>query len=102
MSTISYPLQKRKFQNLVSEENNDSIFSSQETEKKMAIRHYEPKDMENVRFVCLDSAAKIKASKCDQNLLLNTFCNYYIEHEPQICFAATDESDNAILSLKTS
>lgn len=62
----------------------------------MAIRYYEPKDMENVRFVCLDSAGKIKASKYEQNFLLNTYCNYYIENEPQNCFVATDENDNAM------
>ncbi len=62
----------------------------------MNIRPYEEKDMENVRFVCLDSAGKVDASKYVKNFLLNAYCNYYIENEPHNCFVAVDESDNAV------
>ena len=62
----------------------------------MNIRPYEEKDTENVRFVCLDSAGKADASKYVKNFLLNTYCNYYIENEPQNCFVAADKNDNAV------
>lgn len=62
----------------------------------MNIRPYEEKDTENVRFVCLDSAGKADTSKYVKNFLLNTYCNYYIENEPQNCFVAADKNDNAV------
>lgn len=62
----------------------------------MTVRPYEEKDKNNVRFICLESAGKSNASEYEKNFLLNTYCNYYIENEPQNCFVAADENDNAV------
>ena len=73
-----------------------TFFHQRERRIKMTIRPYDKKDMENVRFICLDTAGKADASEYDKNFLLNTYCNYYIENEPHNCFVATDENDNAV------
>ncbi len=60
------------------------------------IRQYQPKDKENVRFVCLNSDGPCKSSKRGINFELAVYCDYYIENEPENCFVATDENDKAI------
>ncbi len=62
----------------------------------MTVRPYESKDIENVRYVCLASVGKENVSKYERNFLLNTYCNYYLEHEPENCFVAADENNEAI------
>lgn len=62
----------------------------------MKIRQYLEKDKENVRFVCLNSDGPCKSSKRGINFALAVYCDYYIENEPENCFVATDENDNAI------
>ncbi len=62
----------------------------------MTIRPYEAKDKEDIRFICLESAGKTNASEFERNFLLNTYCDYYIENEPQNCFVAADENDKAV------
>lgn len=62
----------------------------------MTVRPYEQKDMEDVRYICLGSVGKENTGRFERNFLLNTYCNYYIEHEPHNCFVATDENDKAV------
>ncbi|MBQ8227990.1 MAG: GNAT family N-acetyltransferase [Clostridia bacterium] len=56
----------------------------------LSIRKYEKRDFDSVRYVCLNSDGHIE----DQNLcnfILHTFCDYYIEHEPENCFVLDDD-----------
>lgn len=62
----------------------------------MNIRPYEEKDKENVRFVCLNSDGPCRMGKRQQNFLLTTYCDYFIEKEGDNCFVAVDENDRAI------
>ncbi len=62
----------------------------------MNIRLYEEKDKDAVRHICLATADNPNPSKYESNFLLNTYCNYYVENEPQNCFVAVDENDNAV------
>ena len=54
------------------------------------IRKYEHKDYEGVRHVCLYSDGPNNSSKKSNDFILLTYCNYYIEHEPENCFVAED------------
>ena len=62
----------------------------------MAIRPYEAKDKENVQFICLNSDGPDEFSEIGRHFLLTTYCDYYTEQEPENCFVATDENDNAV------
>lgn len=63
-------------------------------EKKEAaiiIRPYRKEDHDQVQGICIGAADHpMFAAKEAQQLLLNAFCNYYIEQEPQNCFVAAD------------
>ena len=56
------------------------------------IRSFQPKDRDNVRNICLANADNPK-SKRQQNFILYTYCDYYIECEPENCFVAVNEND---------
>ena len=62
----------------------------------MEVRPYQEKDKENVRFVCLNSEGPCDLSKADRFFILTTYCDYYIEQEPENCFVAADETDRAV------
>ena len=62
----------------------------------MIIRPYEEKDKENVRFVCLNSDGPCKLNEKGQHFILTTYCDYFIEQEPENCFVAADENDRAV------
>ena len=62
----------------------------------MNIRRYEEKDKENVRFVCLNSNGPCKMNEKKQHFTLTTYCDYFIEQEPDNCFVAVDENDRAV------
>jgi len=56
----------------------------------ISIRKYEKKDFDNVRYVCLNS----EGGGMDEDLcecILHTFCDYYIEKEPENCFVLDDD-----------
>ncbi|MEI6579719.1 MAG: GNAT family N-acetyltransferase [Eubacteriales bacterium] len=59
------------------------------------IRPYQPKDRDNIRKICLINAGNPK-TKRDQDFILDTYCDYYIECEPENCFVAANEKDEAI------
>ncbi len=51
----------------------------------ISVRKYEKKDAEGVRFACLNSEGEeIKGNV--GRFVLHTFCDYYIEKEPENCF----------------
>ncbi|MBR5428716.1 MAG: GNAT family N-acetyltransferase [Clostridia bacterium] len=62
----------------------------------MTIRPYEAKDFEDVRFVCLNSEGPCDMDEAGRHYILTTYCDYYLEKEPQNCFVAADENDRAI------
>ena len=59
------------------------------------IRSYQPKDRDSVRNICLVNADNPEAER-QQNFILLTYCDYYIECEPENCFVAVNEMDEAI------
>ena len=56
----------------------------------MIIRKYETKDFDNVRYTCLNSDEPISDSNLAE-FILHTFCDYYIEREPENCFVLDDD-----------
>lgn len=62
----------------------------------MTIRPYQEKDKENVRFVCLNSDGPNEHCEETNFYILTTYCDYYIEQEPENCFVAVDENDRAV------
>ena len=62
----------------------------------MTIRPYREADKENVRFVCLNSEGPCDLDEAGQRYILTTYCDYYIEREPENCFVAADENDRAV------
>ncbi|MCL2513630.1 MAG: GNAT family N-acetyltransferase [Oscillospiraceae bacterium] len=63
-----------------------------------AIRNYQPKDRENVRMVCMHTGPgkALLNDGPERKLLLAAYCDYYIEREPQNCFVAADDNDEAV------
>lgn len=61
------------------------------------IRPYQPSDAERLRAICKATAPK-QASSTEKKtrVLLNTYCDYYIEQEPQNCFVAVNTQDEAV------
>lgn len=60
------------------------------------IRKYEEKDKENMRNVCLKTSS-FDISNCKTAKFITLmFCDYYTEAEPDSCFVAADENDNAV------
>lgn len=62
----------------------------------MIIRPYEKKDRDNVRFVCLNSEGPCDMNESSQHFILTTYCDYFIEKEPQNCFVAANDNDEAV------
>ncbi|HZJ78249.1 MAG TPA: GNAT family N-acetyltransferase [Clostridia bacterium] len=60
------------------------------------IRPYERSDIDSVRTICIKTTDMRIRTEVQRQSLLNTYCNYYAECEPQNCFVAADDNDNAI------
>jgi len=60
------------------------------------VRPYERSDIERVRNICLKTTDMRIKNEVQRRALINTFCNYYVECEPQNCFVAVDDEDNAV------
>lgn len=60
------------------------------------IRPYERSDIDSVRSICLKTTDMRKKTEVERKAIINTFCNYYVECEPQNCFVAVDDDDNAV------
>ena len=61
-----------------------------------AIRAYDKKDRERVREICLKNADCLYAPEETKQYILLMYCDYYIEQEPENCFVAVDDNDNAV------
>ena len=60
------------------------------------IRPYDAKDHDRVQYICVGTGPEMLNERPEmRDFLLNAFCNYYIEKEPQNCFVAADK-DQAI------
>jgi ribosomal protein S18 acetylase RimI-like enzyme len=58
----------------------------------ITIRKYEEKDSENVKFACLNAEGYNSITDDETaQLVLHTFCEYYIEREPENCFVVDDD-----------
>lgn len=58
--------------------------------KMVKVRKFEEKDFDRVRFACLNSeGGRMPADLCA--FILHTFCDYYIENEPENCFVLDDD-----------
>ncbi|MBP3696994.1 MAG: GNAT family N-acetyltransferase [Clostridia bacterium] len=55
------------------------------------VRKYEDKDYKSVQFACLNSEGLNDDPPATQAFILDTFCNYYIEKEPENCFVLDDD-----------
>ena len=60
-----------------------------------SIRGYKPKDSENIKKICIDTANGIFQKRMFKKPLLDVYCRYYIEQEPESCFVVIDENDEA-------
>ena len=56
----------------------------------VSIRKYEEKDFDGVRFACLNSEGEAITGNLGE-FILHTFCDYYIEKEPENCFVLDDD-----------
>ncbi len=56
----------------------------------ISIRNYEKKDFDGVRYTCLNSDDGEMNEQVSE-FVLHTFCDYYIEHEPENCFVLDDD-----------
>jgi hypothetical protein len=57
------------------------------------VRPYERSDIERVRNICLKTTDMRIKNEVQRRALINTFCNYYVECEPQNCFVAVDDEE---------
>lgn len=61
------------------------------------IRAYRETDEKRVQRICIETASPLAArSAALQKALLTVFCRYYVEQEPQNCFVAANERDEAM------
>lgn len=61
------------------------------------IRTYQLKDREQVKKICLNTGADMPSKgEAFDDAMLQSFCYYYIEQEPENCFVAADERDDAV------
>lgn len=56
----------------------------------MIIRKYESKDFDDVRYTCLNSDELADEGNLAE-FVLHTFCDYYLEREPENCFVLDDD-----------
>lgn len=62
----------------------------------MTVRPYKESDKINFRKICIETSVGHDAPEKEQRFILNLYCDYYIEQEPQNCFALTDDNDEAV------
>ena len=60
------------------------------------IRNYHPKDAENLKKICIETASDVfRGKRITESALVDVYCRYYIEQEPESCFVVVDENDVA-------
>ena len=62
----------------------------------MQIRPYKETDKDNFRHICLETSVGTAAPEKEKSFILKLYCDYYIEQEPENCFALADDDDNAV------
>ena len=62
----------------------------------ITIRKYEKKDRENLLKICIETSSLPTESKKDLDFLNLMFNDYYAIVEPDNCFVAVDENDEAV------
>lgn len=63
-------------------------------EREIIIRPYRQEDAARVRKICRETAGEgARTNEKTGAMVLDTYCNYYIEHEPQNCFVADDSGE---------
>ncbi len=62
----------------------------------MEIRGYKESDKKAVQDICLYCDGYEEFSENTKIFLLSTYCDYYTEREPENCFVAADDNDNAV------
>ena len=61
-----------------------------------SIRSYNLKDSEYLKKICIETASDIfRGKKITETALVDVYCRYYIEQEPESCFVVADEEDVA-------
>ena len=61
----------------------------------MKIRSYQLKDYERMHKICFETSSGFDSEK-GRIALYATYCDYYIKEEPNSCFVAVNEDDEAI------
>ena len=62
----------------------------------VSVRAYKESDKERVQNICLANADCAESSEDTKKYILLMYCNYYIEKEPENCFVAVNENDEAV------
>ncbi|MBR3869239.1 MAG: GNAT family N-acetyltransferase [Clostridia bacterium] len=62
----------------------------------MQIRPYKETDKNNFRRICIETASASDKPEKEQIFITKLYCDYYIEQEPQNCFALADDNDEAV------
>ena len=60
------------------------------------IRKYNPKDKENLRRICIETSSMPIETETQRKFLTLMFNDYYTEAEPENCFVAVNEDDEAV------
>lgn len=61
-----------------------------------SIRNFNSKDTEYLKKICIETAKDIfRGKKITERALVDVYCRYYIEQEPENCFVVVDEHDKA-------
>lgn len=60
------------------------------------VRPYKESDKERVQDICLVNAGCMNSSEDTKKYILIMYCNYYIEQEPENCFVAVNDEDEAV------
>ena len=61
----------------------------------LAIRPYRTEDRSRVEHICLAGSDPAAQNPAFQAAVLEVFCQYYLEQEPENCFVAVNEQDEA-------
>ena len=62
----------------------------------ITIRSYEKKDREAVENICVVTAVPVLQKGPMKKALLDVWCNYYIEREPENVFVAANDEDETV------
>lgn len=62
----------------------------------VSVRPYKETDKERVQQICLANADCLDSEESTKKYILLMYCNYYIEKEPENCFVAINDEDEAI------